>query len=274
MSQIVVGFDGSQESEDALRWAAAEARIRKIPLVICHVWHWPYSFDPAHSDSIGIARRMGQHVLDKGVSLAKEIAPQVEVRGALESGGAASTLLHQAGGAVMIVTGLRGMGGIDGMAAGSVALQVAGHALCPTVVARGTAHPDGPIVVGVDGSAGSEAALAFACEEAVLRRRTVLAVHAAPEGAFSPELRRQAGSKLETQVAPWCTKYGHLEIRTKLVVLEPRTALLGATEKASLLVVGDRGTGGIRGMRLGAVSQAMVEHAPCTVAVAHPWRRG
>jgi nucleotide-binding universal stress UspA family protein len=274
MSQIVVGFDGSPESEHALRWAAAEAKIRKIPMVICHVWHWPYGIDPVHSESIGIARRMGRHVLDKGVSLAAEIAPQVQVRGVLESGGAASGLLREASGAVMIVTGAHGQGGIDGMAAGSVAIQVAGHALCPTVVARGIARPEGPIVVGVDGSAGSEAALAFACEEAVLRRSAVLAVHAAPEGADSAELRREAGSRLETQVAPWGTKYGYLEIRTKLVVLEPRKALLGVAEKASLLVVGDRGTGGIRGMRLGAVSQAMVEHAPCSVAVAHPWRRG
>jgi nucleotide-binding universal stress UspA family protein len=274
MSQIVVGFDGSPESERAVRWAAAEAKIRKIPLAICHVWHWPYTFDPVHSESIGVARRMGQHVLDKGVSLAKGIAPQVEVREVLASGGEASVLLHEASDAVMIVTGARGQGGIDGMPTGSVAIQVAGHALCPTVVARGTAHPDGPIVVGVDGSTSSDAALAFACEEAILRRRTVLAVHAAPEGMDSEELRRQAGSNLETQVAPWCTKYGHLDVRTKLAVLEPREALITAAEGASLLVTGDRGTGGIHGMRLGAVSQAMVEHAPCSVAVAHPWRRG
>jgi nucleotide-binding universal stress UspA family protein len=240
--------------------------------VICHVWHWPYGFDPVHSDSIDIARRMGRQVLDKGVSLAAEIAPQVEVTGALESGGAASSLLHQASGAVMIVTGARGQGGIEGMAAGSVAIQVAGHAPCPIVIVRDTAHSEGPIVVGVDGSTASDAALAFACEEAILRRRTVLAVHAAPEGADSVELRRQAGSELETQVAPWCTKYAYLDVHTKLAVLGPREALAGAAEGASLLVVGDRGTGGIRGMRLGAVSQAMVEHAPCSVAVAHPWR--
>jgi len=274
MPQIVVGFDGSPESEHALRWAAAEARIRRVSLVICHVWHWPYGFDPVHSESIGIARRMAQHVLAKGVSIAAEIAPQVEVRGALESGGAASVLLHEASGAVMVVTGARGEDGIEGVAAGSVAIRVAGHALCPTVIIRDSAPADGPIVVGVDGSAGSDAALALACEEAVLRRRTVLAVHAAPEGADSAELRRQAGSRLETQVAPWCTKYPHLEVRTKLVVQEPREALIGVAEGATLLVVGDRGTGGIDGMRLGAVSQAMVEYAPCPVAVAHPWRRG
>lgn len=274
MSQIVVGFDGSPESGYALRWAATEAKIRKIPLVVCHVWHWPYAFDPVHSESIGIARRMGQHVLDKGVSFAAEIAPQVEIRGVLQSGSAVSALLHESSDAVMIVAGARGEGGIDSMATGSVAIRVAGHALCPTVVARSSAHRDGPIVVGVDGSAGSDAALALACEEAILRRRTVLAVHAAPEGADSAELRRQAGSRLETQVAPWCTKYGHLDVRTKLMALGPREALIGAAEGATLLVVGDRGTGGIQGMRLGAVSQAMVEHAPCSVAVAHPWRRG
>jgi len=51
---------------------------------------------------------------------------------------------------------------------------------------------------------------------------------------------------------------------------QPRTALLDASFRAQLLVVGNRGRGGLEGMLLGSVSQAMLYHATCPVGVAHP----
>jgi nucleotide-binding universal stress UspA family protein len=38
-SYVLVGFDGSAPSERALRWAAEEARLRRLPLTVCHAWH-------------------------------------------------------------------------------------------------------------------------------------------------------------------------------------------------------------------------------------------
>ncbi|HEX9541422.1 MAG TPA: universal stress protein [Streptosporangiaceae bacterium] len=49
----------------------------------------------------------------------------------------------------------------------------------------------------------------------------------------------------------------------------PRSALLEAAQDAQMLVVGSRGRGGIRGMMLGSVSQAVLHHAPCPVSVVH-----
>ena len=50
----------------------------------------------------------------------------------------------------------------------------------------------------------------------------------------------------------------------------PRAALLDATSGAQLLIVGSRGRGGLEGMLLGSVSQAMLHHARCPVGVVHP----
>jgi nucleotide-binding universal stress UspA family protein len=60
---------------------------------------------------------------------------------------------------------------------------------------------------------------------------------------------------------------------TLLVLESPRQALLQAAEQAGLLVVGDRGTGGLPGLRLGSVALTMLQHADCSVVITHAWRR-
>ncbi|MEO5874420.1 MAG: universal stress protein [Streptosporangiaceae bacterium] len=268
MSQVLVGYDGSQSGERALHWAVSECRLRKVDLTICHAWHWPYAFDPVHEWSIDVARRMAGHVLDQGVLAAENLGPQVKIRKVLSSGAGATVLLQEASGSDLIVVGSHGQRGSEGLPAGSTALEIAGRAPCPTVIVRGTGQKSGRIVVGVDGSADSDAALALAFEEAVLHRLEVEVVHAAAGEEPADELQRAAGSRLQTQAAPWCAKYSSMNVHTRLSAEPPRQALLGAAHGAALLVVGRRGQGGIPDLRLGSVSQAMVEYAPCPVMVA------
>ena len=82
--------------------------------------------------------------------------------------------------ATMMVAGALGQDGLADLQLGSVPWQVACHAFSPVVVVRGTwrppNQPPGPVVVGVDGSAGSRAAITFAFEEARLRVATLVAV--------------------------------------------------------------------------------------------------
>jgi len=64
---------------------------------------------------------------------------------------------------------------------GSVSTQVAMHALAPVVVLKDREHPDRPrdsVVVGTDGSAGSQPCLAYAFEQAVSRGMSLEAVYA------------------------------------------------------------------------------------------------
>ena len=274
---VVVGYDGTKEGERALRWAVHDARIRRCELVVHHCWRWPYPIGHSDPDLEGVVRRMGRHVLENGVALARELAPTLRVHERLSAGPVYAALMHESYEAELIVIGSHppGSGSI-----GSTVLQLPGRALVPVVVVRRAAPEHRRIVVGVDGSAGSESALAFAFEEAALRGWPVEAVYGCWEPsaaagsdlalyADEDELARSCGATLQRAVAAWRQKYPRVEVDTSLVMEGPRTALLEAAERADLIVVGDRGTGTVGPLVLGSTSTALLQHSPCTVAVAH-----
>lgn len=72
---VVVGYDDSTESRRALRWALVEARLRFLPLLLCHAWQWPYPMLSVTSETTAVLRRMGSHVLETGLALAHDLAP-------------------------------------------------------------------------------------------------------------------------------------------------------------------------------------------------------
>lgn len=135
------------------------------------------------------------------------------------------------------------------------------------------------IVVGVDGSEHSKAALRWAVQEAALRGAGVRAVHAwQVYPALYPgthitatdfdEVRAQAGSFVEDFVAEVVPEHEGVEIEAVAVQGESvAPALVDAAADAELLVVGSRGLGGFRGLLLGSVSQQCVHHATCPVVV-------
>lgn len=281
---VLVGYDGSPESERALRWGTEEARLRHLPLTVCHVWGWPYPEIAKSPDAIDTVRRMAEHLLDRGVMTARCQVPGLTVYRKLVTGTPSAGLLNEGREAGLIVVGSHGSGGFEALAAGSSALQVPAHAQCPVIVYRPAEAVLSRVVVGVDGSASADAAIGFAFEEAALRRWELEAVYGCWEIALlagtdlalyadAETLKRSAGVRLERAIAPWREKYPQVSAWTSLRVIDPRKALLQAVEDAGLLVVGDRGEGGLPGMRLGAVTQAMLQQAPCPVAVVHPQHR-
>ncbi|MFI0411780.1 universal stress protein [Actinomadura sp. 3N508] len=275
MSHVIVGYDGTSNSERALRWAVGEARLRHLPLTVCHVWRWPYPIDYIDYEGVAIIRRMGEHLLDGGVTLARDLGPNLKVHKRLHDGSAGPALVHEGHDAELIVIGSHEPGE---MPVGSTALRVPAHADCPVVVVRSAAPRDGLVVVGVDGSAGADAALAFGFEEAALRGWRLRAVYgcwepgAAPGGDLSlfddeDKLRRVCGAVLERAVAPWRVKYPYVQATTSLELKSPREALLEAAEDATLTVAGARGAGAVDMLTVGATSDALLKHAPCTVAI-------
>jgi len=104
--------------------------------------------------------------------------PELSVDGEIVTGGATAVLRDCSRTAPLVVLGDRGLGGFSGLLVGSVAVQLVAHAACPVLVARGTADPAAPVLLGVDGSPSSDPAVGFAFEEASLRGVPLTAVHA------------------------------------------------------------------------------------------------
>jgi len=193
-------------------------------------------------------------------------------------------LLAESTRAELVVLGDRGLGGFAGLLIGSVAVALAAHAACPVVVVRGaepdrtTSRPE-PVVVGVDGSPAGEAAVAFAFEAAALRGVPLVAVHTwrdlLVDATMAPLVDWDAVEADEREVlaerlAGWGEKYPDVEVRRLVTRDRPAHALVQESGRAQLVVVGSRGRGGIAGMLLGSVSQALLHHSACPVVVTRP----
>lgn len=271
---IVAGYDGSPGADEALRWAVREARERSTVLTVCLAWAPEYLAMLGEASVYDLAQRKGEEILARGAQYARSaLGPEV-VRPVLARGPAARVLCERSGTAEMAVVGPRGRGGVAGLRLGSVAWQVAMHGHGSVVIVRGqwhvVGHASGPVVVGLDQSPSSQAAIAFAFREAQLHRVPLLAVCALADapGMLGGALEMEADFNHAITLLE--KEHPDVTVLRQVAQGSPRAALLAAASEAQLLVVGCRGRGGVRGMSLGSVAQAMLHHAPCPVAVIHP----
>ena len=152
------------------------------------------------------------------------------------------------------------------------------------------------IVVGVDGSAGSDAALRWAAGEARLRGSSLRIVHVyhlphvpltevgvgaaagmALPAAFTEDgerLRRmvegQARRVLDDALARAGEEVAGLDVERVVVEGAPAPTLIESARGADLLVIGSRGRGGFLGLLLGSVSHQCAHHPPCPVVILPP----
>jgi nucleotide-binding universal stress UspA family protein len=147
------------------------------------------------------------------------------------------------------------------------------------MVIRGPLARSGPVVVGVDGSDTSRAALQFAAQEASLRAAELVAVHVW-DGGSAVDLgdpmplteRFWTSEQIETRVlaealAAIGDRYPDELVQRSVVVGKPRTALAEHSQTAQLMVVGSRGHGGFAGLLLGSVSRHLMHHAMCPTVI-------
>lgn len=145
------------------------------------------------------------------------------------------------------------------------------------------------IVVGLDGSTSSRAALAFALQDAARRGAAVEVVTAFEVPGYWDAIYRALppddGPSLDEARDAVRTEVDKVvdDVRASLVGEMPQLppiavtviggsaadALLRAARAADLLVVGSRGRGGFTSMLLGSVSLQCVLHATCPVTVVH-----
>lgn len=281
---IVVGVDGSQSSDLAVDWATDEATRRNLPLHLLNAWSADFSAELIGS-LLPVFERESSDTLQAAADRARAINPEVRITPRSERVGSAAALVNASLQADTVVLGSHGVGAVERVFAGSTSMQVAAHAHCPVVVVReardgqaGVRH----VVVGIDGSAASMDAVAYAVTQAAQRGCALTVVHAwevgLVEGTMALNAPIEVWEGFEDErvamtaeaVAGWAEKCPEVKIHTKVVRGRPAAALVEASAGADLLVVGCRGHGGFLGLLLGSVSRAVLQLAPCPVAVVRP----
>lgn len=265
---VVVGVDGSEQSFQAASWATDEATRRGAPLHILLV-----NDDPTRADD-------SERVVREAAARARCRTPRLDVTGAVVPGHAAEELIHRSSTAQLIVVGSRGLGRFVRGLLGSVSVTVATHSVCPVVVVRGPGITGGPVVVGVDGSFGSQVALRFASMAAAQHAAELVAVTAWPALATEypvdttlfvdeRQLQRQLEGFLTDELAQWRQKHPDARVRAMVRRGHPVKILTEIARDAALLVVGHRGRGDFAELLLGSVASGVLAHSPSPVAIVH-----
>lgn len=284
---IVVGVDGSPEAEIAIEWAAQEAVLHDVPLTLAHVapsirsLSW---YEITVADELeGMTARRSRELVTEATGIAERSVSSMGPLTLIDhigTGNAVSALSDLSKNAQMIVVGSRGLTRIGRAILGSVSSALIRHAHCPVAVVHPKADPrvqsaKAPVVVGIDGSPASEAAVAVAFDEASRREVDLVAVHAWDDltvYAFPSEewtkYRPQAEEVLAERLAGWQERYPDVHIQRAVVRDRPADQLLVQADAAQLVVVGSHGRGGFAGMMIGSVAQKVAQLAQAPVIVA------
>lgn len=286
---VVVGVDGSPSALEAVDAAVQEASLRGVELRVVHAFLWPALHAPPGSSPLGppngVVHETVERIVADAVERARRQGEGLHVSHAVIAGEASTVLQTQSRTAQLIVVGHRGSESLAELLLGSTAVYLSAHARCPVMVVRGHPDPTGPVLVAVDASPQGQPAIAFAFLEAALRGADLVALHAWSTWTDHGEhalghpmdlvdlvgdvdrLRQEEEQVLAEALSGHRDQYPGVTVRPRMVRGRTRPALIEASADARLIVVGARGRGGLTGLLLGSVSQAVLHHAHCPVAV-------
>ncbi|MCK7622214.1 universal stress protein [Streptomyces sp. RS10V-4] len=283
---VVAGVSRSPTARSAVEWAADAAARRGRELCLVHAQEWPAGAAPKERrDEPGQIwashyRAAGRTLLQEHADAAAERVPGLRVTTRLGDGHPTAVLREAAEDAALLVIGSRQVSGpLEAVTFTTVGRSLAGHPPCPVVLVPGDAarcDPLGPVVVGVDGSAASVPAVAFAFEEAALARADLVAVQVRrPRHGDWPEDLQESLIDVSQALAGWGERYPQVLVRQEVVVGPPPARLAEAAATGRCLVVGSRGLGGFRGLVLGSTSRTLAHFAPGPLAIVpHDVRTG
>lgn len=283
---VLVGVDGSEPNRLALEWAIAESRNRDADLVAVYAWHIPvfaysapYFVPMPTKEMVEDGERMVKKVLsDVGADPAS-----VEIK-VME--GTAHHVLRDLAlepGVGLVVVGSRGRGTAGDLFLGSTSHALSHHCSKPVVIVPiaklpGSLAPRmGHIVVGSDGSSGSDTAVRWAADEA-RRAGSLLEIVTAwtwtsPFFPTDVDLVTPIGESLEKAAHDVLSKTAKrldlAGLTVKLSAIEGAAAdvLVERSAQADMLVVGRRGLGPTRELVLGSVSHSCTHRSTVPVAV-------
>jgi nucleotide-binding universal stress UspA family protein len=268
--EVVVGVDGSAQSDAAVAWAVAEARARGCGLQIVHC---------CESRNYGLwtttktlregLRQMARPLIDRALALAARLDPDIPADGRVLVASPAHTLVRLSARASLVVVGRNGRGAISRLPLGSVARHVMANTTCPVVgvgcprddVAVGTTSR---IIAAIDHPAGHELTLHFAFGEALLHHVPMRVASALPRARLpGAPARRQLGASLIS----WQAQYPAVDVTSSVHVGDLVDALESLCTPRDLLVLGHHQHGPLILSALGAHTTAAMRVAPCPIAV-------
>jgi nucleotide-binding universal stress UspA family protein len=279
---IAVAVNGGSSGWQALDWAAAEAAARRSTLRIVHVVVPP----TVMSDPLGGAgpvwidvgaSEAGALVLEEAVRRAQQITPESVVTASLTCGALAAAISATSHDNALTVIG-RGRPRRVGMTAASrrIARNVAGPlAIVELDEERQSGPSAGRVVIGIDGSAGPHAAVAYAFQAAARRGVGLTAIHAcnawitplqerADKCRSLDSLRRLA--TIDDVLQTYRDAHPNVDVRRRFVHDSPSTALVAESKAAALLVIGVQPRGRLPRV-LGSVARAALGRAACPIAM-------
>lgn len=277
-------------------WAAREASGQGLGLAVIQAlglpvlpdststpvgWASPQVLD-AQEQEVLLAH--AQTELDRVADACRGAYPGLEVTTRLLTGRGSETLVEAAADARALVIGPAGRSALPRVLLGSTAAEILQSYTRPIVIVRQAEdQPEGKhVVVGVDGSRNSAAAVDFAFDFAERHGLGLVAVHAwsdLPLEAMNPvgpwdntwvDVEQKAVQAFEESLGAHRQRHPGVTVHQKVTPDRPAHALLDQSEGAALLVVGSHGRGALRRALLGSVSHTVAFHAPCPVAIVRP----
>lgn len=283
---IVVGLGGTNGWQ-ALAWATEHAIDTGAALVLCHACRADSPLTTRGRASSISLLELADPALARAVAHTRMRLGGHRVTVQVEAVRPAALLLDVARTANLVVIGPPTRTDLIGRM--RTAHRVVAHAAIPVVVARpGSGRTHGPfaghVVAGVDGSAGSRAAIEFAFDEASRHRRPLAAVHVTNENRedfwFDDAMlsthfpSEPAGlDLLAAEIEPWTHKYPDVDVKRAVFAGRPLDGLLRAGVGAPLLVLGRSAHRTPAPTLLGTVADGAIDAADGTVAVVKGVRR-
>ncbi|RWZ59203.1 universal stress protein [Labedella populi] len=236
---LVVGVDGSQPSRAALQWAARCAERSGRRLVVVHVVD-----GAAERSTTGHPDLRGEELLTTERLSAAAVAPHTEIETALTVGDPVWAISRTYPDVGAIVVGSHKTGFLRGSSFGSRSLQLVAASMSPVIVVPAVPESTARgVVVGLDDSPDGRAALVFAAREAHDLGDELVIVRSIPvaRGEHLRDADRErdrAVASLEAARRRAESMYPGLTIRSRVVHGPAAPALVRASARAALLVVG------------------------------------